>query len=134
MNLHHVKVIRNKACFGRGITRNFSCYGTGEMTHSHLKIYVLQSPTKPWTYGQSSHISSLHNKSKTNRPATTPTGCLTVTGKFFSWSLVSRRHHLPPVPCAVSWIPMDWSLKLRSFWDPILHLTNLTGLEGGKES
>ena len=57
-----------------------------------------------------------------------------VTGKFFSWSLVSRRHHLPPVPCAVSWIPMDWSLQLCSFWDPILHLTNLTGLEGGKES
>lgn len=25
---------------------------------------------------------------------------------------------------------MDWSLKLRSFWDPILHLTNLTGIAG----
>lgn len=34
----------------------------------------------------------------------------------------------PVVPCEISWISTTWPLKLRSLWDPVLLLSNLTSL------
>lgn len=90
-----------------------------------------RAPPTTWTYGPNSHIFSLHNKytKQTCNILFHPT----VAHKSCDRSLALRKRYLPTVPCAVSWISMNWSLKLCSLWDSILHLSNLTRLGGGME-
>ena len=108
-----------------------NCLSRGKMSQAVWK-HTRHSPTQTGTYSQSSHIFhfTINPQNKThNIPIHSA-----ITHKAFGWSRVGGKRYVPTVPGTVSWISVNRSLKLRSLWESILHLSNLAGLEEGNRA